>query len=925
MPTSAEIRQQFLDFFAERGHAIVPSSPLPAYDDPTLLFVNSGMAQFKDIFLGGSAPENLRVADAQKCLRVSGKHNDLEEVGRDTYHHTFFEMLGFWSFGDYFKKEAIAWVWELLTEVWGLPKDRIYATVFEGSERDGVERDEEAAQYWREVTDIDPSHIQYWGKDNFWEMGDTGPCGPSSEIHIDMTPDGSGASLVNQDHPLVIELGNIVFIQFNRDRTGTLSPLAVKHVDFGGGFERMVAVLQGKTSNYDTDLFTTIFDELQRVSGAAAYAGTDSSADVAYRVIADHLRCLCFAIADGVIPSNEGGGYVLRRVLRRAARHGLQDLGLSEPFLCRLVPTLVGLMADAYPELRASADRMVKVLEGEERSFARTLGRGIELFDHAAKAAVEAGSDQVSAQDAFKLHDTYGFPLDLTAVMASERNMTVDTEGFQALMEQARELARSAGGPAAASGSLVDVAQLHQPVPTEFTGYSTASDNIECEPLLCVLVEGTRYERSDSANAGDAVAIAFSKTCFYAEAGGQVGDTGTITTSGGAVITVTDTQKAGGAYFHIGKVESGVVDATQSAIFDLVVDADRRAKIMANHTGTHMMNLGLRHVLGDKVEQRGSLVDDTKLRFDLSHDAPVSTGELEAVQDEVNASIGEAAQVFAEVVDLNEATKIRNLRAVFGEKYPQRVRVVSVGVPVSELMDRPDDPAWDNVSIEFCGGTHLASTDAASAFVFVAEEAVAKGVRRVTALTGDAAIASLEAGRRLVTAYESAAAGSPDAGTVASLMSALDDDTLPAVVRSSVRMKVAELQKVVKEKSKESGQAAAAVLASEIEALQPGPSGAIVAQVSSAEPTVLRAAVEQASTDAPMLIASVSGDSAALVARVGKSTTGLSAGDWVRHAATAVGGKGGGRPDIAQAGLRDISRLPDALEAARAFVEASGQ
>ncbi len=932
MTSANEIRQRFIDYFVERhGHTFVPSAPLPVPDDPTLMFMNSGMVQFKDVFLGTGSRPYTRAANTQKCLRVSGKHNDLEDVGRDTYHHTFFEMLGNWSFGDYFKREAIAWAWDLLTNVWGLEKDRLHATFFEGSEAEGLERDDEAARLWTEVTDIDPSHVHAFDrKDNFWEMGEVGPCGPCSEIHVDLTPDRSGASLVNADDPRVIEIWNLVFIQFNRNTDGSLTPLPAKHVDTGMGFERICAVLQGKTSNYDTDLFTPIFSSLRDLAGAPPYgASLEGRTDIAYRVIADHLRCLTFSITDGVIPSNEAEGYVLRRVLRRAVRHGRQTMGITEPFLHRLVPTVVDLMGDAFPELKRNAQGVMDVIQSEEESFARTLDRGIELFERVASAQRDEGSNQIPGDDAFRLHDTYGFPLDLTQVMADERGMTVDIEGFQRLMTDARELSRAAGGKADVTTSLVEIVQREALPKTEFRGYTETASSVASPARVLRIAEGAAYELLPEASEGERVAVVLQATPFYAEAGGQVGDTGVIEWASGRM-RVDDTQKQGDVYFHLGVVSDGALRSSEEPQqLTLRVDEPRRAAILGNHTGTHMMNLALRKVLGMHVEQKGSLVDDDKLRFDLSHPGAITTDEIGRVEEHVRADIVKDLTVHDDVVPLQDALQIRNLRAVFGEKYPQMIRVVSIGVPVTDLLERPDDPAWDDYSIELCGGTHLAKSGEAGTFTIVHEEAVAKGIRRVVALTGGPGRAAVERGRELLSRAEALVSAGPGelAAGVTELNEALTADAIPAVVRAELRSRLAELQRRVKEQDRERGRERSGEVVELILEIASAAAGPVaVGSLEGVEAGVLRSAVEAARGrigEQAILVGSVDGDKVSLVAAVPSSLVerGLAAGEWVREAAAAASGRGGGKPDIAQAGARDPSKLPDALEAARRYAE----
>jgi len=936
MLTSSRIRKQFVDYFVEKhGHTFAPSSPVVPVDDPTLLFTNAGMNQFKDVFLGTGERPYRRAANTQKCIRAGGKHNDLEDVGKDTYHHTFFEMLGNWSFGDYFKKEAIAWAWDLLTNVWDLDKSRLHATVFEGDASDGLETDDEAAELWRSETDIDPAHIHRFGKkDNFWEMGDTGPCGPCSEIHVDLTPDGSGAALVNADDPRVLEIWNLVFIQFNRNRDGSLTPLPARHVDTGMGFERITAVLQGKGSNYDTDVFAPLFDAIRDLSGAAPYGGgLDDPVDIAYRVLADHARCLTFALTDGAVPANEGRGYVLRRILRRAVRHGRQTLGVEGPFLHRLVPTVVETMGEAFPELRGDPDRVAELVRDEEESFGRTLDRGIALFEEAASRAKDGW---IPGEDAFVLYDTYGFPIDLTEVMAEERGIFVDTARFEACMETQRERSRAAAGGTDARQTLVEIVQQLDLPATEFTGDGRFTHEAE---TFCLLFaeRGDAYRPVDSIRTGHRLALATGSTPFYAEAGGQVGDRGTICT-GDAVFEVEDTIRVGDVTFHLGMLASGTLDAArprEAAVgLAFAVDEDRRRRIMANHTATHILNHKLRAVLGDHVQQKGSLVDEAKTRFDFAHRKALGADEIERIETLVNEDIDADLAVNAAVADQEKAVEIHGLRAVFGEKYPPRVRVVSIGATLDEMLERPGDERWYDCSVEFCGGTHLPSTGEVKRFALLAEEAIAKGVRRVIGVSGDRAVRAFEAGERLharlaeLRSLDPAAEASPGLGrAVQELSEELDRTDVPAAVAARIRGELAELHKIVKKHRKERSKEAQGDVVDRARALAESSEGTlIVASIEGADAKLLRTAMDVVSKkrpDAALLLGSASDDKCFFVASVPKHLVekGLKAGDWIREVAKAAGGGGGGKPDMAQAGGKDPAKLEEALDLGRRFAE----
>ena len=691
-----------MDFFRSKEHAIVPSAPIVVKNDPTLMFTNAGMNQFKDIFLGNQPAKWKRAADTQKCLRVSGKHNDLEEVGHDTYHHTMFEMLGNWSFGDYFKKEAIAYAWEYLTEVVKIDKDKLYVTVFGGDEKDGQPADMEAYGYWKEHVAED--RILYGNKkDNFWEMGETGPCGPCSEIHIDLRDEAArkqipGRELVNKDDPQVIEIWNLVFMQYNRLANGQLVELPAKHVDTGMGFERLVRVIQGKTSNYDTDVFQPLIQAIAKMSGIAY--GQAEKTDVAMRVVADHLRAVSFAIADGQLPSNNGAGYVIRRVLRRAVRYGFTFLGFEEPFVCNLLPILVQQMEHNYPEIKSQQELVSKVIREEEASFLRTLAQGIKRF--------ESYVDQHSGQDidggfAFELFDTYGFPIDLTQLMAGEKGLNVDMDGFKANLEEQKNRSRKAAEKA--NGDWVVVNASEQP--TEFVGYT----DMTCESHILRFREVVAKKQKH-------FEIVLDRTPFYAEMGGEVGDTGTLS-SVDESIQILNTVKENNLVIHI----TEQLPQNPESTFTASVDTERRQRIANNHSATHLMHAALRQVLGTHVEQKGSLVDDQRLRFDFSHFAKMTPEEIRQVEKIVNQKIRENIPnvTYAEI-PIDEA-KAMGATALFGEKYGDRVRVV--------VFDK-------NYSMELCGGCHTSATGNIGMFKIVSEGAIAAGIRRIEAITGEA-------------------------------------------------------------------------------------------------------------------------------------------------------------------------------------------
>jgi alanyl-tRNA synthetase len=701
--TAPEIRQQFLDFFASKGHHIVPSAPIVVKNDPTLMFTNAGMNQFKDYFLGNKAAAWKRVADTQKCLRVSGKHNDLEEVGIDTYHHTMFEMLGNWSFGDYFKKEAIEWSWQLLTEVYKLPKDRLYVTVFQGDAAENLEKDQEAFDLWKQHIAEDRI-LMGNKKDNFWEMGATGPCGPCSEIHVDCRPDSEralvdGATLVNADNPQVIEIWNNVFMQFNRLEDKSLVSLPAKHVDTGMGFERLVRVLQNKTSNYDTDVFSGTIETVEKLTGLQ-YGRTDSKQDVAFRVLADHIRAICFAIADGQLPSNTGAGYVIRRILRRAVRYYFSFLEQKKPLLHELVPVLAAQFANVFPELQQQVDFVKKVVFEEESSFLRTLDSGIRRIEDFMGGAA---SKNVDGQTAFELYDTYGFPYDLTSLIASENGFTVDEKGFTAAMKEQKDRSR-----AATALDTGDWQVLNEGASTVFVGYELSE----------VVTHVTKF-RKIKAKGKEQYQIVLAQTPFYAESGGQVGDTGTLYFDK-FPIAVTDTKKENDLIVHFTDSLPSNLDATVTA----VIDKKKRQETTLNHSATHLLHAALRKVLGTHVAQKGSLNNPEALRFDFSHFAKVTDEELAQVEDIVNEKIRENIPVIIKELPKEEAMK-EGAMALFGEKYGDIVRVVIM------------DPTY---SVELCGGTHIGATGELGLFKFVSESAVAAGVRRVEAVTGANAV-----------------------------------------------------------------------------------------------------------------------------------------------------------------------------------------
>ncbi len=881
MKTSQEIRKEFIEFFVNRcGHTFVPSSPVAPLEDPTLLFANAGMNQFKDVFLATGTRPFKRVANTQKCIRAGGKHNDLDDVGRDTYHHTFFEMLGNWSFGDYFKKEAITWAWELLTKVWGLDPKRLHVTVFEGDLENGVPPDEEAAGFWRQQPGLDPSHIHLGNKkDNFWEMGDTGPCGPCTEIHIDRTPHFTGGKLVNAGVPEVMEIWNLVFIQFNRGVDGKLNPLPAKHVDTGMGFERITAVLQGKDSNYDTDVFTPIFQSIQQVTGAKPYGGSlENMADTAYRVIGDHIRSLVFAITDGAGPSNEKRGYVLRSMLRRAERYGRQYLSTREPFLHKLVPVVIDTMKGAFPELGVRVVPVTKLILEEEESFLRTLDRGLKLFAEVAEKTVAQGGKTIAGTDAFDLHTTYGLFPDITSQMAREAGLVIDLSGYEKRMAEFR----------LESGKdrkkiIISAVKGEMPQTDDIAKYGNLS--LSSTRVLGWL-DGDTISRLGTLSGGAQAALFLDKTNFYAEQGGQVGDRGFITTETGS-FRVEDTQRMGDGILHIGVVESGTITVGQSAT--LQID-DVRKSTMRHHTTTHMVNWALRKILGPNIDQKGSLVDAEKTRFDFSHDKALSPDQIREVELLVNGLIQADQPVMANVMPLTEAKQIAGVRAVFGEKYPDPVRVVRIGNPDGTIAEQ-------GYSVEFCGGTHLARSGEAGLFRILSQEAVGKGIRRITAVAGELALRHTH---RISTLLDEAAAR---------LACRLEDVTL----------RIETLQDELKKLKSGTGKVAGGDLQGAFDKLfdnaqKCGDALVLGGIVPAAPVDQLRAQMDRIRTKAGRSVVAVGwvdeGKVGLMTAVSNDLQDKIEAGKLVGELAPIVGGKGGGPKGIAQAGGKDAGQLP---------------
>ena len=870
MLTSKEIRQKFLDFFASKGHTVVPSAPMVVKNDPTLMFTNAGMNQFKDIFLGNKTAPYNRATDSQKCLRVSGKHNDLEEVGHDTYHHTMFEMLGNWSFGDYFKTEAIDWAWELLTEVYKIDKNLLYATVFEGSPEDGTQMDQEAKEAW--LKHLPEDHILLGNKhDNFWEMGDTGPCGPCSEVHIDIRSEEEkaasgipGRALVNKSDPHVIEIWNLVFMQFQRMSDGHLEPLPAKNIDTGMGFERLCAVLQGKNSNYDSDVFTGMLAKIGELSGHRY--GESSQTDVAMRVIADHIRAISFSIADGQLPSNVKAGYVIRRILRRAVRYGYTFLGLSEPFLCRLVPQLVDDMGKAYPELPAQQKLIESVIREEELAFLRTLDRGIKLLDECIER--NADSKVIPGADAFRLYDTYGFPIDLTELIAAERGFTVDLEGFQKELQQQKDRARNA-----TANSFGDWTVYHEGENVEFTGYDTT-----CTSGALLLKQRTVIQKNK-----EMLQLVFDRTPFYGEMGGEIGDTGTITSADGETIKILNTIKENELTIHIAER----LPQNPEGEFTLCVDAARRQRIANNHSCTHLMHRALREILGNHVEQKGSYVSDKGFRFDFSHFEKLSDEQIVAVEKRVNELIrSNFPLVENRNATMDEAQSLGAM-ALFGEKYGDRVRVVTFGP-----------------SVELCGGCHTSATGNIGLFKIVSESAIAAGIRRIEAVTGEQAEDMVDAMQTLIKTARSFFNNVPDlTGAIQKMIE--DNASFKKQAEEFAKAKAADFAKRLSGMAEvKNGINIIALSHSSDPQIDPAMlRNAALSLQKELKNTALVAAYE--ASGKPQLMLMYSDD---LVA------AGRHAGKEIGAAAKLIQGGGGGQPGLATAGGKDIAGLKDALE-----------
>jgi alanyl-tRNA synthetase len=863
---SGSIRRKFLEFFEKKGHTIVPSAPLVLKNDPTLLFTNSGMVQFKDYFLGNATPKSTRIADTQKCLRVSGKHNDLEEVGIDTYHHTMFEMLGNWSFGDYFKKDAIAWAWELLTEEYKLPKDRLYVTVFEGDSKENLPFDQDAYNFWKEHIAEDRI-LRGNKKDNFWEMGEMGPCGPCSEIHVDLRSEEEvkkipGKDVVNMSHPQVIEIWNNVFMEFNRKADGSLEKLPAQHVDTGMGFERLCMAIQKKTSNYDTDVFTPLLDFIGQAAGIKYKA--EEKTDIAMRVIADHVRAVSFAIADGQLPSNTGAGYVIRRILRRAVRYGFTFLNFKEPFIYKLVPVLGNQLRDVFPELESQKDYVGKVIFEEEASFLRTLEKGLKRME---------GLSSIGGEQAFELYDTYGFPLDLTSLIARERGFTVDEEGFKVEMEKQKSRSK-----AAAAKETGDWVLIGEDVKSEFIGY----DFLESE------IKIIKYRKVKQKNK-EQFQLVFDRTPFYAESGGQVGDTGYIE-SANEKIYILDTKKENELIVH----SADKLPENLTSSFNAIVDRHKRQLSMDNHSATHLLHAALRSVLGKHVEQKGSLVNDKVLRFDFSHFAAMTPAEIQKVEDIVNAKIREDIHLDEKRNVPIDQAKALGAMALFGEKYGDFVRVITF------------DPKF---SVELCGGTHVKSTGNIGLFKIISESSVAAGVRRIEAITAENAEQFVRTEIALLDEVRALLKNPKD--LVASLKSLSEEKhALEKKIEAFNQEKANQLKDELSRK-----------------ALKSNGYSLILEKVSVPSADALKNvayALRNQFDDLLLILAADVDSKPQVTVMIGEklaSTNAYHAGNMVKELAKEIDGGGGGQPFFATAGGKNLNGLDAVIEKARKLIQ----
>uniref|UniRef100_A0A8R1XPA9 Alanine--tRNA ligase n=1 Tax=Onchocerca volvulus TaxID=6282 RepID=A0A8R1XPA9_ONCVO len=959
--TCDEVRAAFINFFKDREHTYVHSSSVIPFDDPTLLFANAGMNQYKPIFLGTVEPSSemaklKRAVNTQKCIRAGGKHNDLDDVGKDVYHHTFFEMLGNWSFGDYFKLEVCNWAWELLTKVLGIPSERLYVSYFGGDEKAGLAADEECRQIWLNIG-VSPSHILSFGmKDNFWEMGSVGPCGPCSEIHYDRIGNRDASHLVNADDPMVVEIWNLVFMQFNREEDGSLKQLPRKHIDCGLGFERLVAVLQNKLSNYDTDIFLPLFDAIHTGTKIRPYSGKIGvddvdGVDMAYRVVADHIRTLSIALSDGGRPDNTGRGYVLRRILRRAVRYANEKLLAPPGFLSSLVPTVVNLLGKTFPELHKDQQTVMDIINDEEKQFLKTLNRGRRLFQKA--VASLQGHNILPGDVAWRLYDTYGFPLDLTQLMAEERDLVIDLELFENCKQEAAEL--SAAHINKMRGTIdLDVNAISElknkgiPATDDSPKYryhalppedqQTMYSFEECEGTILALRKNKTFV--DTLNSGDFGALILDRTNFYAEQGGQIFDTGVLTkVDEGSEFIVSNVQIRGGYVVLVGSTE-GELSVGDKVI--QIIDEERRNLIMKNHTGTHVLNFALRKIIGE-IEQKGSLVAPDRLRFDFTSKQSLTYEQIKMVEEESQMLIDTNATVFAKNAQLAEARQINGLRAVFEEAYPDPVRIVSVGIPIEELLKNMDSDLAVNTAVEFCGGTHLHNVGHVGKLVITAEEAIAKGIRRITALTGPEASRAIHRAERLEQRVEEAhdeiatdhivtldrTQFKAATKRVLELIEEVYQSQLPYCRKENIRKKAKALQKLLDTRDREAKAVLADKVQREASELDASLNGNTVFTVhifsKGADGKVLDGALKLIKKSHAVMGFSINDDigKVVVVARVSKdaASKGLQASEWISQVCKVLDGRGGGTVAQAQATGNNIDLVEEAAEIALKFAK----
>ncbi|CAH0482842.1 unnamed protein product [Peronospora belbahrii] len=958
---AARIRKTFIDFFKsqkELPHTFYKSCPVVPLDDPTLLFINAGMNQYKPIFLGQVDPLHpmaklQRACNSQKCIRAGGKHNDLDDVGKDVYHHTFFEMLGNWSFGNYFKKEAVHMSFTLLTEVYGIDKNRLYATYFGGDKKQGLPSDEETHLIWLDYLPAERV-LPFDCKDNFWEMGDVGPCGPCTEIHYDRIGNRNAASLVNADVPDVIEIWNNVFIQFNREQDGKLVPLPHKHVDTGMGFERLASILQGKDSNYDTDVFTPLFAAIQKSANSAPYTGKlgeedSDKKDMAYRVVADHVRTLTIAITDGAVPSNDGRGYVLRRILRRAVRYGQQFLNAPSGFLTELVPVVINMLGEAYPELIEKQKAVEEIVLDEEKSFGRTLNKGIERFKKIAQNIrdAHAGSDKalvVPGEDAFFLYDSMGFPIDLTEIMAEEEGMTVDIKGYEECMRLQSERSKMDRKKGGSNGTRPLVLEARETSTLAGKHINPTDDmakydwNIKMPANVLAIFTTTESSSNfvEEVNAGDfeRVGVILDKTSFYAQAGGQIYDTGVVD-GANFKLDVDSVESYAGYVMHMGPIASGSIKVGDSV--ECQVDYIRRGKVAPNHTMTHVLNFALRKVLGTTVDQRGSLVDESRLRFDFTNNKALKVDQLADVEAICDNVIKQQLDVYTQDSAQAEAKRIQGLRAVFGETYPDFVRVVSIGHPIAPMLEDPENSDWSNYSVEFCGGTHLKNTKEAKKFILYEEGAIAKGIRRVSAYTCDLAIDAEKRGMELQAELNAIDKldGIEFVEHVSSFKPVLDQALISLPLKNKLRKQVDGLVNRVKKIKREAAVARAAngvrdATAEAVKAKAAGQEIVVVKFDVGTDSKLGREMLEAMSTIIPtgsFMIFSTDSDAnkTAAFTQVSQQhidSKQLDARKWVNHAMVVMNGKGGGKDDRNATGqAKTMEKVDEAMKLAKTFIE----